>query len=271
MSYLYFWFLNSVETLYKRSIQLKKMKKYNSFFEELIEIHLKVKLWRNSKVKEATEIEILNFENEIGKLFGEGMKSYLKYFGKGPQTHGGIYKYSFACMREAKTEIEEMDIFKEQRQIILKSNKEKTIPITKVCFANYIDYNGCFTLMLQEEENPSLYFGEAYEDKFDLLSERLTNSIRNEIVHWIRHLISIRFDKSGKTDFKKLNSHTYEMAQRADFGSLNWAKYYIDNQRKRTYNERKEFEKIITKEENKENKIIGFNEFEERFIEYLEK
>jgi len=64
MSYLYFWFLNSVETLYKRSIQLKKMKKYNSFFEELIEIHLKVKLWRNSKVKEATEIEILNFENE---------------------------------------------------------------------------------------------------------------------------------------------------------------------------------------------------------------
>ncbi len=246
------------------------MNKYEKFFEELIEIHLRVNLWKRLKVEEATKTELLKFGEEIEKEFGLGMMAYLRYFGKGPYTNGGVFKYSYSCIRQAIKEIKKKEIYKGERELNLSAGNRKTISISKVCFVSFLDYNGNFTLMLQEEENPSLYFGEGYDNEFDLLATKLTNSIRNEVFNWIRQLARIKFDKTGKTNYQSLNIHSYEIAGSANFSSLDWVNYYKNNRVKNIFAERKGFEKIMNKEEVNENKIIGFDEFENRFVEYLE-
>jgi len=174
--------------------------------------------------------------------------------------------YNYQNIQFATENLKKRTVYDSEQIIELNSDKTIVKPFKEICCINYIDYNGYFTLVNSEEENPNLFGGEAYDLDFDWHNIKFVTSLRNEIFLAIKTICNNQ--KLIETDRAEqiTNTNSKEIAKRVVFDNHNWANYYRDEYR--NTNNRFKFNKLMESEEEKSKSILGFEEYEIKYIEY---
>ena len=242
------------------------MKKYESLYKEFVDFHIETKIWKTYIGLKSTKNEVESFENRIGYKFGESMNTYLQIFGNGPRYNGGITMYNYQNIQFATENLKKRKIYNREQIIELHSDKTIVKPFKEICCINHIDYNGYFTLIYSEEENPNLFGGEAYDLEFDWHNFKFVTSLRNEIFLAVKLICNnqnlIETDRAEQIT----NTNAKEIAKRVVFDNHNWTSYYRDKYRNN--NNRFKFNKLMESEEEENKSILGLEEYELKYIEY---
>ena len=242
------------------------MKKYESLYNEFIEFHLKTKIWKSYSGLNSTKSEVKSFENKLGYKFGESMNTYLKLLGNGERYNGGITMYNYQNIQFAIENLKKRKVYDNEQIIELSSDKTIIKPFKEISCINHVDYNGYFTLVNPEEENPNLFGGEAYDLVFDWHNIKFVTSLRNELFLSVKTICNNQKQINTNRTKQITNTNAEEIARRVDFSNYSWTNFYQDEYRKT--NNRFNFNKLMEIEEEKSKSILGFEEYEMKYIEY---
>jgi hypothetical protein len=244
------------------------MKKYESLYKEMINFHLETKVWKSYSGLVSTQNEVELFENKIGCKFGKSMSKYLQMLGNGDRYNVGFTMFNYQNILFATENLKKKKIYSDNQIIELNSNQKLNKQFKEICCINYIDYNGYFTIVNSEEENPHLFGGEAYDLNFEWHNMNFTTHLRNEIFLTIMTICNNQRLIRNNNEEQITNTNGKEIALSVKLDKYNWTKYYQE-QHRNTYNRLNFNEQMQIKEiENKS--ILGFEEYELEYIKYHE-
>lgn len=255
-----------VPHLMAKPLHATKMKKYETLYKEFIDFYLKTKIWKTYSGLNSIKSEVESFETKIGCKFGESMNTYLQIFGNGNRYNGGITMYNYQNIQFATDNLKKRKVYDSEKIIKFRTDKILAKSFREICCINYIDSNGYFTLVNSEEENPNLFGGEAYDLEFDCHNIKFVTSLRNEIFLAVKTICNNQKLIETKRTKQIPNANAIEIAKRVVFNNYRWTNYYQNEYRKT--NNRFSFNKFMESEEEKSKSILGFEEYELKYIEY---
>lgn len=251
------------------------MTKYDTFFETVKSFALENNISTSNDFVGAQESEILKLEEKLDFNFKLGMRKYLSYFGHriGIQNFG-LTRFTIENIFRAEEIAQKHKI----RDKILKGRlvdgwHEKPIEnkLKQICFVNYFEINYYFTFIDENHENPILFAWDG-GDKSYKHRMSITSNLRGQIFTGLKSICDVRREKQKK---KLSNSRLdfYERTKEINIEGLAWLdiikEKYID--RNLYVSIKRELEKEISIIEAKENRIIGLNEYGEKFEIMLNK
>ncbi len=242
------------------------MKKYESLYKELIDFHFQTKIWKSFSGLSSSKNEVKSFEDKVGYKFGESMNTYLQMVGNGKRFIGGLTMFNYQNIIHAVNNLKKRKIYNDDQHIELNSNNKLSKQFKEICCINHIDDNGYFTIVDPSEENPNLFGGEAFDLDFEYHDSNFTTKLRNEVFLIAKNICNAqRLIQSNKTE-QISNLNLIELAQRVNCENYNWLKYY--QVQYRNTGSRIIFNKLMEKEEMKNNSLFGHEEYELKYIEY---
>jgi hypothetical protein len=241
------------------------MNKYDIFYKEFKDFCFKINISSPKWLREESDTNILNFEKEYNVKLPLGFRSGIKHLGDSCLFYNGV----------------SLDVINSLNRIIkaIKKNIEKGIlnkvrlidnSLTEILPINYYVEGDAMSFIKLNEENPDIYvcFGNSSTDDMD------EDDIGSDGT-WINMLRRVVFDEIQWCLYYSVNpdrnkEHT---SQPIKIDEILWKTPYLNSYNKGnimySMNHRKKFESIATEIENREDRILGIDEFEWTFIDYL--
>lgn len=243
------------------------MNKYEKLYNEFVEFHNLTGIWNSNKRRSSTITELNEFQESYDIHFGDAFRNYLLVLGNGRRSNGGISFSNYEGVKFATKYFRKMNIYQPEQNIKLISRTEKDISLKRICCIHFVDYNGYFTIIDPKEENPNLFGGEAYDFSFDWHEMNFTSHLRIEVHQLVKAICRNKMEH--RENIKPMNTAMRELSARVDLTKFQWTEYYCSkhiNEGMKMF----EFIKIIEAEEFEHDLIVGFEEFEKRYINYIE-
>jgi hypothetical protein len=242
---------------------------------EFKEFCFKINITTPDQILGESEDNILNFEEKYSIKLPDGFRSVLKYTGKKLLFYNGetILDINNTIANISKS----IDLNNEKKIIdkvhLIDGSLTNLLPI------DYYVEGDAMSFIKLNEENPDIYvcFGNSSTDDMDeddigadgTWINRLRKIIYIELQYKFCYLVNHERD----TGCKSLDDRRYIRTLRIDTSDISWAEIYINaikKGRKETwYWYRDEFNEIATEIESREDRILGIDEFEWMFIDYL--
>jgi hypothetical protein len=250
------------------------MNKYDTIYKEFKEFCIRIKISSHNLLKGDTEENIKFFESEYDISLPIGFRIGLKYFGCQTSFYNGIsldIKNNLTRIRKAIKVNKDRQFLKNVH--LLDSGLQNILPI------DYYVESSVMSFIKLDEENPQIwaYFGDSDDgnlDEDDLDSDGTwINILRKAVFNQLQHKFYFIINPINDPDPNEISGELYIRGLNIDTKKIPWSNIYIEAYRKGMgvnwdwY--REEFEEIATEIENREERILGIDEFEWMFIDYL--
>jgi hypothetical protein len=247
------------------------MNKYERFCTELKEFCFKINITTPDLFKGETEENILQFEKKHNLKIPEGYRTVLKFTGESFLFYDNIS----LDINNSIGNIESCMRINSEKQFLKNVNKI----CSDLCNILPITYNhesSVMNFIRLDEENPFIYtyFGDNDDgvlDDDDLLQgSTWVNLIRRIIFIELKNKFYFVADPE---EYIENQGFTDLRVKCVDIDNISWASKYTEaikrGSKKKWHWYREEFENIATEIESREDRILGIDEFEWMFIDYL--
>lgn len=258
------------------------LNKYEKFFCELISFSVNYNISKSENFKGASEGEIKEFSKLLNLDFGQAIHAFLKYCGN--------RNYFSHCSYTPHTIDSIKDIYKEAITLNLKNrietttivetrlteyNLDKPFKLNESLLIGYLAENSYFTFAHLKDENPCIY-GYDFDDCIDDHGHTFTNHFRHYL--FLSVYFYIQKNKSLIKNCSSSITIKHGISREVDknyirLNNISWAHYYIENDV--SWNDiacyRDEFYELMAEEEKISGILLKINDFEEKFIEFIEK
>lgn len=251
------------------------MTKYEKFCNELKKFCFKINITTPILFKEETEENILQFEKNHNLRIPEGYRTVLKFTGQSFLFYDNIS----LDINNSIGNIESCIKINTEKKFLKNVNKLDSA-LNQILPVAYT-YNGSVMSFIRlDEENPLIYtyYGDDDDGELDdddlIIGSTWINFIRRIVFRELQHkyfhianpIVNNTFD-NDKNDILYSNSLCLNIDKIP--WSNEYINYYMNNRGLLWEGSRERFEHIATEIEKKEDRILGINEFEWMFIDYL--
>jgi hypothetical protein len=242
---------------------------------EFKEFCFKINITTPDQILGESEDNILNFEEKYSIKLPDGFRSVLKYTGKKLLFYNGetILDINNTIANISKS----IDLNNEKKIIdkvhLIDGSLTNLLPI------DYYVEGDAMSFIKLNEENPDIYvcFGNSSTDDMDeddlYIESTWINRLRRIILVELQHKFYYTVYPKRNADSQKYEDQSYLITKCLNIDGISWAKEYINFYEKDKgllwLGSRERFENIAAEIENREDRILGIDEFEWMFIDYL--
>lgn len=231
--------------------------KYSAFYKSVISFLIQIGVSEKRDFQGVSDEEINAFEKRMDFPIPYAVREYFRYFGS-KLYHVGERNMTFTLDHifwATETAV---------KNGVMTQIKEARPDLGRLLFLGFLEYNGNYCLLHEENvENPHFYSydsDDTFDPTFFYKSESFTNNLRADLML----MINLELYPSAKNGPNHISLHSVEW-------SHVYKEFYKDERRKTgadLHRIRKEYYGIHDEIEKKENRVYTVDEFEWAFLDY---
>jgi hypothetical protein len=249
------------------------MKKYNDFFKNLIKFLIEQNISIKTDFVGLDKKEVVALEANLKFKFGNAMRSYLNHFGEKLRIpHFDITRFNLANIKMAeefgaryKSQIKATEVLDGWNETKLE------VALSNICLVNYYEPNHYFYFISEYDDESILYGWEGNNQSYKY-EMSIPSNLRASIYSGLKSISDLRRESNnGKLDSRKLEY--YNQTMNVEIQNLDWLGIYADSyiSNNTFVMNRYNLEKEILQVESIENRLIGINEYGDRFQHMMRK